>query len=119
MSDEQVPEDAIIRALSGLDARVLPTDLERARARRHLDAVIAAEFSGRASSDTSVPDVQPDQVEWMPLGVFGLTQDDTGSGDDTGGNAKAHRGLCALGHASSAEVLAFVFVMPGTGARAA
>jgi hypothetical protein len=31
---------------------------------------------------TSVPDVQPDNVEWLPLGVFALTQDGEYSGPD-------------------------------------
>ncbi len=49
------------------------------------DQVVATseEYTQQAEQiATSVPEVSPDDVEWMPLGVFALTQDGQASGPD-------------------------------------
>lgn len=44
----------------------------------------AEEYAQQAQQiATSVPEVQPEDVEWLPLGVFALTQDDSNAEDAT------------------------------------
>ena len=44
----------------------------------------AEEYAQQAQQiATSVPEVEPEDVEWLPLGVFALTQDDSNAEDAT------------------------------------
>ena len=41
----------------------------------------AEEYADQAQTfATSIPEVEPEEVEWMPLGVFALTEDGEASG---------------------------------------